>query len=475
MKVLTVLVVLGPGVVMGWHFDGTRLRAEAGVGDALAPCQDIDADGQSNLTDAVYLLSWLFRGGPEPGCPATKSQPVRLAHTGQTQCHDASGEEIPCDSATCPGQDAAHAGGCASEGRFVDNGDGTVTDNCTGLMWQKDTADTNGDGQRTSSDIVGWCRALEHSENLSFAGHDDWRLPNVRELQSIVDYGRVYPKIDDRVFGRESIQLNYWSSSSSAGSPHLAWQVLFNGGHFVTFTKDTAAAVRAVRGPEAGAGNALPPCQDIDADGQSNLTDAVYLLSWLFRGGPEPGCPAPNGTTAGLLATGQSKCYRLASRIAWEEVPCAEAACQGQDASYATGCPAERRFVDHGDGTVTDTCTGFMWQKETADTNGDGQSTDRDLVPWCRALEYSENLSFAGHDDWRLPNVRELQSIVDYGRAIPSIDARVFGPVLPPFGYWSSTTLISGSAFAVLFDAGQSSVDFKPAAAHYVRAVRSGP
>ena len=52
------------------------------------------------------------------------------------------------DSATCPGQDGFYQTGCAPDHRFVDNGDGTVTDNCTGLMWQKDTADVNVDGLR---------------------------------------------------------------------------------------------------------------------------------------------------------------------------------------------------------------------------------------------------------------------------------------------------------------------------------------
>src|SRR5262245_42545828 len=130
MKNMKVLVVLGPAVLLGRLFDGQPLRAEAAGGDALAPCQDINADGQSNITDAVYLLSWLFGGAPEPSCSATNGQRVKLARTGQVKCYDTAGAEIPCDSARCPGQDGAQAIGCANEGRFVDNGDGTVTDNC---------------------------------------------------------------------------------------------------------------------------------------------------------------------------------------------------------------------------------------------------------------------------------------------------------------------------------------------------------
>ena len=130
---------------------------------------------------------------------------------------------------------------------------------------------------------------------------------------------------------------------------------------------------------------------------------------------------------------------------------------------YATGCPAEGRFVDNGNGTVSDTCTGLMWQQPTAPG-----------AAWCQALEYCENLSLAGHDDWRLPNVRELQSIVDYGRYNPSIDP-VFG-ALGPFYYWSSTAfdISPDRAWVVNFDYGGVSYDDKGSAI-YVRAVRSGP
>ncbi|MBU4055376.1 MAG: DUF1566 domain-containing protein, partial [Proteobacteria bacterium] len=62
---------------------------------------------------------------------------------------------------------------------LVDNGDGTVTDTETGLMWQKDEAGA-----------MSWQNALTHCETMDLAGYDDWRLPNRNELQSIVDYTR---------------------------------------------------------------------------------------------------------------------------------------------------------------------------------------------------------------------------------------------------------------------------------------------
>ncbi len=64
-------------------------------------------------------------------------------------------------------------------------------------------------------------------------------------------------------------------------------------------------------------------------------------------------------------------------------------------------------FKDNGDGTISDSATGLMWAKED---NGKG-------IVWGEALTYAEGATLAGHDDWRLPNVKELQSIVSYDYA----------------------------------------------------------
>jgi hypothetical protein len=68
----------------------------------------------------------------------------------------------------------------------------------------------------------------------------------------------------------------------------------------------------------------------------------------------------------------------------------------------------------------------------------EGHGNDAKRLVWCNALAYCEDLELGGHDDWRLPNVRELQSILDYGRSSPAIDP-IFG-ALPSF-YWSSTSI----------------------------------
>ena len=186
----------------------------------------MNGDGTIDISDAVYLLSNLFTGGPAMKpieCPAPAKG--RLPATGQTKCYEATLAEVACDSGTCPGQDGFYSTGCLSEGRFTDNGDGTATDHCTGLMWQKDTADVNGDGTGDGSDFLAWCEALAYCEDMDFAGHDNWRLPNVRELESIVDYGRVGPSIDPK-FGAK--RYRYWSSTPHLGEfPGSAWYVGF--------------------------------------------------------------------------------------------------------------------------------------------------------------------------------------------------------------------------------------------------------
>jgi hypothetical protein len=194
----------------------------------------------SIVSDVIYTLNWLFGDGPSPvpiECP-----PAGLPTTGQTKCYD-EGAESACDSADYPGQDGFYQAGCPTAGRFTDNGDGTVTDTCTGLMWQKETADVNKNGSIGDEDRPEWVDALKYCERLSFAGHDDWRLPNVRELQSIVDYGRFSPAIDP-VFG--AFSDGYWSSTSIADNPYYAWVVYFNVGDISLV--QLINYVRAVRG-----------------------------------------------------------------------------------------------------------------------------------------------------------------------------------------------------------------------------------
>ena len=136
------------------------------------------------------------------------------------------------------------------ESTFVDNGDGTVTDTTTGLMWQQ------GEGG-----YMDWWDAMDYCENLQLAGYDDWRLPNRNELQSIVDYSEYDPTIDTTFFPDTpahvygDVYVNYWTSTTWAGEVTAgdqigdAWVVGFRWGqvdihHHKNYTNVYARAVR---------------------------------------------------------------------------------------------------------------------------------------------------------------------------------------------------------------------------------------
>ena len=243
-KVFGFLLAVCLGVALDRMLSGIPVTAAAGGGqggvavECAAKNGDVNGSGKVDLSDATTILGHLFLGNPTKlvGLCAAPPAPSGLPDTGQTALFG-----------DCAGQVGSYATGCPTEGRFVDNADGTVTDNCTGLMWQKDTADVNGDGQTLiddRSDVLNWCNALAYCENLSFAGHDDWRLPNVRELQSIADYGRFNPSIDP-VFG--AVSTFYWSSTSGAGNPDCAWGVRFGHGDVYDGDDKDGYYVRAVR------------------------------------------------------------------------------------------------------------------------------------------------------------------------------------------------------------------------------------
>ena len=119
---------------------------------------------------------------------------------------------------------------------------------------------------------------------------------------------------------------------------------------------------------------------------------------------------------------------------------------------YVRGNPdyGKNKFVDNADGTVTDRATGLTWQK--ADS---GRGMD-----WAAALEYAEKLELAGHADWRLPNAKELQSIVDYARSPDATQSAAIDPVFgvssirneagqPDFPcYWTGTSHVSAGGRA---------------------------
>ena len=126
--------------------------------------------------------------------------------------------------------------------QFIDNGDGTISDLSTGLMWAKDG---NGAGCNNGG-VLDWEDAIAFAEALEFAGYDDWYLPETKELETIVDYSAVGPAINATYFPNTQSGY-YWSSTTYADLTEAAWYVSFSGGYTDGSLKGNACYVRCVR------------------------------------------------------------------------------------------------------------------------------------------------------------------------------------------------------------------------------------
>ncbi len=256
----------------------------ARIGAAVAQCcGDCNGDGQVTVdelvTGAGHALNGCTAGVPCGHFPAT----------GQT-------------TSSVAGDDGSVKAGAPL--RYVDNRDGTITDLNTGLMWEKkikqdgvaDATDLNdadncylwagacnvggalcgtdtdcgANGPCNASDCQGgnltifkWVAALNaENSGTGFAGHNDWRVPNIRELQGIVDYGTFNPAVTTAFHGAScgasctdltnpacscAQSGDYWSSSTYEPSPTNAWYVFFYDGAVGNNNKTNNPYVRAVR------------------------------------------------------------------------------------------------------------------------------------------------------------------------------------------------------------------------------------
>ena len=365
-----------------------------------------------------FLLGVVLLLGPRSGWGC------QLPATDQTTCWNSSGSVIPCAGT---GEDGDLREGAPLA--YVDNGDGTVTDVTTGLMWEKLSHDgTVHDDHNTYT----WANAISgHVATLNstnFAGHNDWRLPNVRELLSIVTYQNLLPTVAPAFDNHCSSGCDVtrcsctfsgdtWTSTSEVDSPSNQWFVDFQDGQVGAGLEHGSGPVRAVR--DASTGCSLP-------------------------------------------ATGQTTCWDSSRNV----IPCAGT---GQDGELRKGAPLA--YVDNGNGTVTDLNTGLVWEK----LSDDGTVHDKDnLYTWANAFTAHvaalNFTSFAGYNDWRLPNVRELQSIVNYQNVNPAVSsASAFNTNCAPGcpattcsctasgDYWSSTSSVSDpwNAWYVRFSYGR--------------------
>jgi hypothetical protein len=181
--------------------------------------------------------------------------PAPVAKTGQTTCYDINGVSIDCGSPVFAGQDGEYQKGVTPPSpRFTDNGNGTVTDNLTGLIWLQ-----NGNCADTVGGVTGpsmnWSQALAFCGDLANGDCDltdgsaigDWRLPNVKELLSLVHYDPSVTTLPQPPFSNVSMGY-YWTSTASKSEDGGAFAVGFSGAMNTRDMILDTGSILAVRG-----------------------------------------------------------------------------------------------------------------------------------------------------------------------------------------------------------------------------------
>lgn len=401
----------------------------------------------NNLKNAVIFTAFLVAFIP---VVVHAEGVIQLPQTGQTSCYDASGTIITCSGT---GQDGElRAGVDWPNPRFTDKGDQTVLDNLTGLIWTKDgnvmkTRDPgfdtddyyDGDGRVT------WQHALDYIKKLNqetYLGYNDWRLPNVIELESLVHAGQSISAYFLNMQGLSNVQAsNYWSSSTFAGytengHPIYAWIVDMYDGNVNNYPKSAMSG-----------GNCVWPVRS----GQSGTLGSSIIS---------------------LPRTGQTTCYNASG----SSIACAGT---GQDGELQIGAAwPGTRFADNGDLTVLDNLTGLIWTKD-GKTPGTATCEPGGTKSWQGALDYMKCLNtnnYLGHNDWRLPNRKALWSLVHAGQNISANWLNLQGlSNVQADAYWSSSSVVgyTSDAWIVALYGGNVN-DYHKSSSYYVWPVRSG-
>ena len=305
-----------------------------------------------------------------------------IVGTNQTKFYDNTGEiTAPEPGEPYYGQDASFPD---SSPDYTDNGDGTITDNITGLMWVK---------ERGSK--VTWDAAVAGAATNDTGGYNDWRMPTIKELYSI------------------------FLHSGANGNDYFSMT-----GYIPFIDTDYFDFVYG-----SGIGDErVIDCQDWS--GTEYVSTTQYDQPTIF----------------GInFADGRSKGYKKFLPPTWTEY-------NELYVRYVRGNPnyGINDFQDNDDGTVSDLATGLMWSKSDS---GEGLNWP-DALAWVQTKN-SEN--YLEYSDWRLPNIKELHSIVDYTRSpektsSAAIDTDYFtcstiineaNQVDYPY-FWSGTVLVDG-------------------------------
>jgi len=215
---------------------------------------DYNNDGKVTIDELVLAVNAALNGCGSVSAPSLST----LLKTGQTTCDQGSATLGPCPGSPL-GQDGAVGAGVSLA--YKDNGDGTISDLASGLMWEKlsdDNSIHDWDNTYTWNDAFD-VKVAALNTAPCFAGHCDWRLPNRRELDSLLDLGQVLSPAVNPVFNSNCTTdcsvtqcsctqpTNYWSSTTYQ-DPAFAWCVDYDVGSIDGFEKTLEFPVRAVRG-----------------------------------------------------------------------------------------------------------------------------------------------------------------------------------------------------------------------------------
>ncbi|WP_084813703.1 Lcl C-terminal domain-containing protein [Desulfogranum japonicum] len=311
-------------------------------------------------------------------------EPSPIVDTGQNLCYD-NNRQLPCPGpeSTFYGQDAHYQN---KQPSYIDNGDGTVTDNVTALMWSKSVDEVK----------LSLVEAQHKAHLMTLGGYNDWRVPTIKELYSLINF------------------------QGNTGTPerHDA---------FATLPPDAIPYIDTdyfdFRYGNTAAGERYIDAQWLSATPYVSTT--MDDMQTLF------GVNFADGRIKGYGYQKQGNSYQIKKFYV----------------RYVRGTPyGENDFKDNSDGTITDRATGLMWMQKDSER----------AMNWEEALQYASSFAFASYSDWRLPNAKELQSIVDYTRSPDFTQSAAIASVFEctevineagnrDFGfYWTSTTHLEG-------------------------------
>lgn len=314
-----------------------------------------------------------------------------VVDTGQAECFDNNNViETPVKGSLFYGQDAQFK---RNEPSYSDNENGTITDRVTGLIWQKGFESMN------------YEEALEKLKSFKLAGYNDWRLPTIKEAYSLM----LFSGID--VNGDDLFSLNPKNSVPFIDTLYFDFKYASNGNRSIDVQMLTSTFYNGLTmdGQQTVFGLNI-------ADGR--IKGYPLVTPVRPRGAKMSGRQQmpPPGAQSGM-PTGQPPVVGKQPKREGVDKKLFTVRFVRGNTDYG-----KNNFKDNSDNTITDLATNLMWTKEDS----------KKAMNWEDALAFAQqknNEAYLGYNDWRLPNAKELQSIVDYSRSIQKTNSAAIDPL----------------------------------------------